>query len=325
MRKVALRGLFARKLRLVLTALAVALGVTLIAGTYVFTDTINRSFDQIFTAVEQGHRRVDHAAQGDRHDRRRRHRSRPSRRPCSPQVRAQPGVPSAEGSVFDVGTVLGKDGKRIGAGGAPNFIASIAEQPRFDALHGQGGPPARRPRTRSRSTRRPPKKQDFKLGDKVAVAGRRAPRKDYTLVGVDPDRRRRLVRRRDRRRHARCPRRSACSARRGFDQIEVAAKPGVTPEQLRDQLRTRAAADGQRPHRPGGGAQAVQGHQGQPRLPARRSCSSSRGIALFVGAFIIFNTFSITVAQRMREFALLRTLGASRGQVLRSVLGEGAD
>jgi putative ABC transport system permease protein len=47
------------------------------------------------------------------------------------------------------------------------------------------------------------------------------------------------------------------------------------------------------------------------------------GISLFVGAFIIFNTFSITVAQRTREFALLRTLGASRRQVLASVLAEG--
>ena len=46
------------------------------------------------------------------------------------------------------------------------------------------------------------------------------------------------------------------------------------------------------------------------------------GIALFVGAFIIFNTFAITVAQRTREFALLRTIGASRRQVLRSVVLE---
>ena len=46
-------------------------------------------------------------------------------------------------------------------------------------------------------------------------------------------------------------------------------------------------------------------------------------VALFVGAFIIFNTFAITVAQRTREFALLRTLGAMRGQLLRSVLAEG--
>src|SRR5207244_12303813 len=46
------------------------------------------------------------------------------------------------------------------------------------------------------------------------------------------------------------------------------------------------------------------------------------GIALFVGAFVIFNTLSITVAQRSREFATLRTLGASRRQVLRSVILE---
>ena len=46
-------------------------------------------------------------------------------------------------------------------------------------------------------------------------------------------------------------------------------------------------------------------------------------VALLVGAFIIFNTFSITVAQRTREFGLLRTLGASRGQVMRSVILEG--
>ena len=46
------------------------------------------------------------------------------------------------------------------------------------------------------------------------------------------------------------------------------------------------------------------------------------GIALFVGAFVIFNTFSITVAQRTREFGTLRTIGASRRQVLGSVLLE---
>src|SRR4051812_44166319 len=54
MAKVALRGLLTRKLRLGLTALAIALGVTLIAGTYVFTDTINRSFDRIFTESNKG-------------------------------------------------------------------------------------------------------------------------------------------------------------------------------------------------------------------------------------------------------------------------------
>ena len=48
------------------------------------------------------------------------------------------------------------------------------------------------------------------------------------------------------------------------------------------------------------------------------------GVALFVGAFIIVNTFSMLIGQRARELALLRALGASRGQVLGSVLGEAA-
>src|SRR3954469_25227505 len=107
MRKVALRGLFARKLRLVLTALAVALGVTLIAGTYVFTDTINRSFDRIFSESAKGtdasitpRKTIDTSNNG-------------GTQPTVPaavltRVRQAPGVQSAAGSVFDVGTVLGK-------------------------------------------------------------------------------------------------------------------------------------------------------------------------------------------------------------------------
>ena len=128
------------------------------------------------------------------------------------QVRRQPGVLSAAGSVFDVGTVLGKNGKRIGKGGSPNFIASIAELPRFNAFTIKEG---RKPQTADEvaidaSTAN---KQHFKLGDKISVVAT-APRKDYTIVGIDPDRRRRLLRRRDGRRSCCCPRRSACSARR---------------------------------------------------------------------------------------------------------------
>ncbi len=58
--------------------------------------------------------------------------------------------------------------------------------------------------------------------------------------------------------------------------------------------------------------------------PLRTALLAFAFIALFVGAFIIFNTFSITVAQRTREFGLLRMLGASRGQVMRSVVAESA-
>jgi putative ABC transport system permease protein len=318
MRKVALRGLFARKLRLVLTALAVALGVTLIAGTYVFTDTINRSFDRIFTESNKGtdasitpRKTIDTSNNGG---------TQPTIPPSVlAQVRRQPGVQTAGGSVFDVGTVLGKDGKRIGKGGAPNFIASIADQPRFEAFTIKQG---RRPQnadevTIDASTAR---KQKLKLGDKLAVVAT-APRKDYTVVGftqiagVDSFGGATVV-------DMLLPEAQRMLGKSGFDQVQVSAKPGVSPEELRHQLRTALP-------------RTVDVRTGQEE--ARKQSDDIRnnlsflttallafaGISLFVGAFIIFNTFSITVTQRMREFALLRTLGASRGQVMRSVITEG--
>src|SRR3954463_4883283 len=318
MRKVALRGLFARKLRLVLTALAVALGVTLIAGTYVFTDTINRSFDRIFAETNKGtdasitpRKTIDTSDNG-------------GTQPTVPEsvlasVRPQPGVQSAAGSVFDVGTVLGRDGKRIGKGGAPNFIASIADQPRFDAFTIKQG---RKPQNADEVAidAATAKKQKLKLGDKLAVVAT-APRKSYTVVGftqiagVDSFGGATVV-------DMQLPEAQRMLGKKGFDQIQVSAKAGVSPEQLRDQLRTALP-------------RTVNVRTGQQQ--ARKQSNDIKdnlsflttallafaGISLFVGTFIIFNTFSITVTQRMREFALLRTLGASRGQVMRSVITEG--
>ncbi|MEA2177407.1 MAG: putative transport system permease protein [Solirubrobacteraceae bacterium] len=318
MRKVALRGLVARKLRLVLTALAVALGVTLIAGTYVFTDTINRSFDRIFTESSRGtdasitpRKEIDTTNSGG---------TQPTVAvSVLQQVRNQPGVQSADGSVFDVGTVLGKDGKRIGQGGAPNFIASVAQQPAFDAFTVKEG---RKPRTADEATIdvSTARKQKLKLGDKLAVVAD-APRKEYTVVGfsqiagVDSFGGATVV-------DLLLPEAQRMLGKKGFDQIQVSAKAGVSPEELRDQLRAELP-------------RSVEVRTGQEE--ARRQSDqiadnlgflttallAFAGISLFVGAFIIFNTFSITVTQRMREFALLRTLGASRGQIMRSVITEG--
>ena len=107
-----------------------------------------------------------------------------------------------------------------------------------------------------------------------------------------------------------------------YDQIDVAAQAGITPTQLRERIR------------------AVLPHTVEVRTGAQQAAKQSSDlesnlgflrtfllifayVSLVVGAFIIFNTFSITVAQRTREFALLRTLGASRRQILRSVIFEG--
>ena len=108
-----------------------------------------------------------------------------------------------------------------------------------------------------------------------------------------------------------------------FDEIDVAGKPGVSPATLKQRIapivprnvevRTGTEqADKQTRDIKTGFLDVL-----------RTALLAFAGISLFVGAFLIFNTFSITVAQRTREFALLRVLGAKRKQVLRSVLGEG--
>ena len=319
MGKVALRGLFARKLRLALTVLAVVLGTTLIAGTYVFTDSINSAFDTIFTVSNRGtdaaitpHKTIDTSNNGG---------TAPTvPGPVLGKVRRQPGVANAEGSIFDAGTILGKDGKRIGSGGAPNFLASVAEVPRFQGFTLKTG---RRPQNANEAAidAATADKEGWKVGDKVCAVAT-APRKCYTLVGttqiaglssfggaavldlVLPEAQRML------------------GKGDGFDEIQVAAKPGVSPQQLKTQLARTLGP-------------TVDVRTGQEQADKEsKDIRDNLGflktfllafafIALFVGAFLIFNTFSITVAQRMREFALLRTLGASRRQIWRAVVNEG--
>jgi putative ABC transport system permease protein len=319
MGKVALRGLFARKLRLALTVLAVVLGTTLIAGTYVFTDSINSAFDTIFTVSNKNtdaaitpHKTIDTSDNG-------------GTQPTVPasvldRVRSSPGVATAEGSIFDAGTVLGKNGKRISKGGAPNFIASIADQPRFEAFTIKQG---RRPMTADEATidAATADKQGWKLGDKVcAVAS--AQRKCYTLVGTTqiaglssfggatvldvilPEAQRML------------------GKGTGFDEVQAAAKPGVSPQQLKTELQRSLGSSVD--VRTGAEQADKQSKDIRDNLGfLKTALFAFAGISLFVGAFLIFNTFSITVAQRMREFALLRTLGASRRQIWRAVITEG--
>ncbi len=316
-RRVTIRGLFARRLRLLLTLLAVALGVSLIAATYIFTDTINGSFDRIFEETNKGTdvavtpKEFIEADDG-------------SRRVVVPPsvlatIREDPQVLVAEGSVFDLGTVLGKDGERIGVGGAPNFISSVPVNERFRGATVDEG---RLPQTADEAVidRSTQKKEKFKLGDRVTVQGV-APRKDYELVGfttvagvdsfggatvvglIPPEALRMLD-------------------KKGFDTIQVAGRPGVTPERLADSIRrdlppTVNVRTGEQQSK--ADSDDIAGDLGF----LRTFLLVFGFVSLFVGAFIIFNSFSITVAQRTREIGLMRALGATRRQVLGSVLGEG--
>ena len=313
-----LKGLVARKLRLLLTAFAVAIGVTLMAGTYIFTDTINASFDSIFQQSSKG---TDVAVTprysfggSDQNDG-------TAALPTSylQRVRDVPGVRVAAGSIFGTGAIFDKDGKRIGKGGAPNFIASLQPSPFGGFTVAQG----RMPRSADELAmdKSAADRKHFAIGDKVAVQGE-APRKDYRLVGkvrlggADSFGGAVVV-------VMQLPEAQRVTGRDGeFDEIDVAGAAGVDRERLKADVR-RALPTKTVNVRTG----PEQAHQQSDDIrgllsPLRTALLAFAFIALFVGGFIIFNTFSITVAQRTREFALLRILGANRGQIMRAVVGE---
>ncbi|MEA2365683.1 MAG: putative transport system permease protein [Thermoleophilaceae bacterium] len=311
MTKVALRGIAARKLRAFTTWLAIFLGVALVAGTYVLTDTINQSFNEIFTESLKGTDVVVTARQDIQTD--------DAAAPGFParllgRVKKVDGVDAAAGSVFASGRFIDTKGDPIGNSFAPNFISSLLP-PRFEALDYVAG---RKPRTSTEASidTQTADTGHLKLGGKLRLAGAREA-KTYDLVGLTQLGNAsfggagiaQVV----------LPEAQRITDHVGqFDQISVAAAQGVSPEELRDRI----ARVMPRQVQVETGEEAAQRQsddiaQGLGFL--RIALLVFAGVSLFVGAFQIFNTFSITVAQRTREFGMLRTLGASRGQILATV------
>jgi putative ABC transport system permease protein len=309
--KVALRGIGARKLRALTTWLAIFLGVALVAGTYVLTDTINKSFEEIFTESLKGTdvaitSRQDVQTQDDM----------PPAFPARllDRVRTVDGVEAAAGSVFASGRFVDAKGDPIGNSFAPNFISSLLP-PRFESLDYVEG---RKPRTRTEASidTQTADTGDLKLGSKLRLAGAHDA-KTYDVVG--------LTKLGDTSfggagiAQVLLPEAQQITDRVGqFDQISVAAADGVTPEQLRDRIARVMPRQ----------VQVETGEEAAKRQTDdieknlgffRIALLVFAGVSLFVGSFQIFNTFSITVAQRTREFGMLRTLGASRRQILSSV------
>jgi putative ABC transport system permease protein len=317
MRRLVLRGFLQRKLRVVLTAIAIALGVALMAGTYILTDTINQSFAGIFKTAAKGDSVV--VSPTETLGREKSAEESPITDAMLEQVRSVPGVAEAAGGIFTPGTFLDLERKRLTSGGAPAFIAgelpkrfeSFAPiQGRFPAAAGEV---AIDEATASR--------HGLKVGQQMIVAGA-APARRYTIVGIlkfgggqsfggagtavlTPAEAQR-----------------AAGERGRYDQIDVAASPGVTPAQLR--ARIRAVLPRSVDVRTGEQQAAKNTSDLQSNLSFLRTFLLVFAyVALVVGAFIIFNTFSITVAQRTREFGLLRTMGATRRQIMQAVIGEG--
>ncbi len=316
MLRLVLRGFMQRKLRVALTAVAIVLGVALMAGTYILTDTINSSFATIFQTASKGHDVVVTPAQilG----RRVRSEISPVTQSMLETVRRTPGVADAAGAIFTPGTFLDTNRKRLTNGGAPAFIASTVPA-RFESFKPvQGGFP--QSASQVAIDEATAKRGGLRLGAQMIVAGTSATGR-YTISGIlkfgggasfggagaallIPAEAQRLLGETGR-----------------YDQLDVAARPGVTPGALRDSIRAELPAIVD--VRTG----AEQAKKNTSDLEAnlgflRTFLLIFAYVALLVGAFIIFNTFSITIAQRTREFGLLRTLGGSRWQIMRSVVYE---
>jgi putative ABC transport system permease protein len=312
--KLALRGIAQRKLRAFVTALAVLLGVAFIAGSYVLTDTINRSFDDIFEEAYSG---TDVAISpsttggGEEID------LPPFPAAVLDQVRQVDGVEQAAGGIFSTVRFVDEEGEQLSAAFAPEFVSSVAPEP-FETLTYTDGRP---PETADEASidESTADREDFSIGDTLRIAGP-AGVKGYEIVGLQRlgstssggsstaqltlEEAQRLT-----------------DKRGEFDGISVEAADGVSPDELArriDQvLPARLTVET--------GTQAAE----RQSEDIKEDLSFFRivllvfgGVALLVGSFLIFNTFSITVAQRIRELGMLRTLGATRGQILRGMVLE---
>jgi putative ABC transport system permease protein len=315
MAKLVLRGLAARKVRAALTAVAVLLGVAMVSGTYVLTDTINSSFDKIFQTGEKG---VD--VEVTPHELVKNENGEPPAFPDTylARVRGVDGVQKAAGSLFDTVSILGKNGKPLQTGGVPNFVASDVPAPFNPLRYVQGHPPQNA--NEVVIDKFTAGRHDFKVGGQVGISGH-TPAKRYKLVGI-----------------AKygdvssfggasiavlvLPEAQRITGNEGkLQSIQAEAAPGVAPAQLKQRIRAvlPSAVD----VRTGREQAAKLSSDVRDNLKFLRvALLAFAGIAIFVGSFIIFNTFSITVAQRKKEFAMLRTLGASRRQVLLAVIAE---
>jgi len=316
----ALRGLLGRKLRTALTALAIVLGVAMISGTYVLTDSIDQAFDKIFTDIRKGSNAVISGKSAFDLSEGSGVTSPTFAESLLPKVSALPGVAVAEASVdSDATQLIGEDGKAIVYGGAPNLGFSIASgESRFNPLTlVEGSWPGPDEVVVDKETAG---KEDFEVGQTVGVQAEGPVERlrisgivqfssgltigGATLVGFDLPTAQRLMKKEGR-----------------LDEIAVASKPDVTDAELVRQIEEVLPPETQ-VKTAGAQAQADAEETNEFITFLQGFLLAFGGVALFVGAFVIANSLSITIAQRTRELATLRMLGASRRQVLGSIFVE---
>ncbi|PRY37383.1 ABC transporter permease [Umezawaea tangerina] len=316
-----LKSLMARKLRLLLSGLSVVLGVMFVSGSFVLTDTLDRSFDSLFSSVYTG---VDAQVttkpkvQGGDGD----PESSAAALPASvlETVRGVDGVRAVVGDVVGPARAIGKNGKVLTTSGAPRLGDAWAEDLSGQRVLREGRAPEGDREVVLGGFLA--KSGGFAVGDEVAVLTA-APKQTYEVVGVFG-----YQGGRDSLGGEMSISFSPATAHRvllggpdTYTSVTVQAADGVPQDVVRDRVAAAIGADYQ--VKTGTElAKAQTDSIGEGLKFFNYILLGFAGIALFVGAFIIFNTFSIIVAQRTKELALMRAMGASRRQMMVSVVLE---
>src|SRR6478736_6760910 len=307
-----------RKLRTTLTAVAIVLGVAMVSGTFVLTDSIDKAFGSIFTDVRKG---SDAVITGKAATSTNNGSTAPTLSASRlPKVRGLADVAAAEGGVGGEAHLIGSNGKSIVYGGSPNLGFSISNgASRFNPLTLLSGHwPQGDEVVIDHKTA---KDKHFAVGDEIGVQAEGPVVRlkisgivkfgtgsldlgGATLAGFDVPTAQRLFNKPGQ-----------------FDEIDVAANPNVTDQHLLSQIQPILPANAQ--VRTGAQQAAKDAKDTNTFISFLRGfLLAFGGIALFVGSFVIANSLSITIAQRTREFATLRTVGASRRQILTSIMIE---
>jgi putative ABC transport system permease protein len=324
--KVTLKGIWSKKVRFLLTGFAVMLGVAFVSGTFVLTETISNTFNGLFNdiyhntdAVVRGKQQFSGEGFGAA--------ERPNvSEDLLPVVRGARGVDVADGNVQGQAFIIDKQGDVLGSKGqgAPSFGFSFSPDRQLSSIHVVQG---RGPRAPDEVVIDKKSADDagYKVGDTVPVVTRIG-RNDYTLTGIVK------FGTADSPLGATIAAFTTKTAQRvvgtpgQFNDINVKADSGVSQDEVVANIRAalKEAPDTAK-------VEVISGEaitrESQSNLKDNLSFFNTfllifGVVALLVGSFIIFNTFSIVVAQRNRELALMRAIGAARGQVLGSVLFE---
>ncbi len=321
MLNVTLKGLLAHKLRLALTALAVVLGVAFMAGSLVLTDTIRSVFDQLFTEVNAGTDAVVRKQETFEGAFGQSQRGRVTQEDLD-LVLSLPSVADAEGQVAGPAALADANGDLIGnpTQGAPTLAFNWSTVPQLNQFNlVEGEAPIGEQVVVDKGTA---DDNDLAVGDTVRVLTQ-AGSTPYQISGIATFGDSNSLAGANIVLFETSVAQELVGKPGKFEQIAVVAADGVSQEELVQDLTAALPS----------GTEAITGDaitaENQNDVAAGLGFFTTfllifAGIALFVGSFIIYNTFSIIVVQRGREMALLRAVGANGRQILGSVMVEAA-